>query len=311
MLHEAVADERTGLPPRDDQGRTAPGRSADSTPDAAPLSLLKKAEKVLAAFDGTQPRLSLTEVIRRSGLSRSSAHRILDQLVQLRWLEREGRDYRMGMRILEHGGLAAHHNRLLRAALPKLDDLHEATGKLVQLYVLDGTEVVCLERIGCLDAQVVPTRVGARLPAHCTAAGKAILGFGAPACVERVVAAGLHPRTHRTVTHSAPFRTELLSVRDRGVAFDFEGTYPGLVCVAAPLRGAGRAIAAVSVSSMGGHRSLERLIPLLQSCTRSIWAELHGPGRAARFAPPVEAPPTEAPVPMGDIMRWARSHSWM
>lgn len=292
MLHEAVTDDRTGQ-------------------DAAPLSLLRKAEKVLAAFDGAHPRLSLTEVIRRSGLSRSSAHRILDQLVQLRWLEREGRDYRMGMRILEHGGLAAHHNRLLRAALPRLDDLHEATGKLVQLYVLDGTEVVCLERIGTLDAHAVPTRVGARLPAHCTAAGKAILGFGDPACVERVIAAGLHPRTHRTVAHTAPFRTELLSVRDRGVAFDLEGTYPGLVCVAAPLRGAGRAIAAVSVSSMGGHRSMERLTPLLQSCTRSIWAELHGPGRAARFAPPVEAPPAEVPVAMDDILRWARSNSWM
>ncbi|WP_343245199.1 helix-turn-helix domain-containing protein, partial [Streptomyces sp. SID14478] len=157
---------------------------------AVPLSLLEKAEAVLGAFDGTHPRLSLTQVIQRSGLSRSSAHRILDQLVQLRWLDREGRDYRMGMRILEHGGLAAHHNRLVRAALPHLDELHDATGKLVQLCVLDGIDVVCLERIGSLDDQGPAARVGARLPAHCTAAGKALLGFGDPAAVDRVVAAG-------------------------------------------------------------------------------------------------------------------------
>ncbi|MFD4259210.1 IclR family transcriptional regulator [Streptomyces sp. NPDC058534] len=314
MLDEAAADGRAGLTPRKDSGPAVPAPVSASpapAPEVAPLSLLRKAEKVLAAFDGTAPWLSLTEVIRRSGLPRSSAHRILDQLVQLRWLEREGRDYRMGMRILEHGGLAAHHNRLLRAALPKLDALHEATGKLVQLYVLDDIEVVCLERIGSLDAHVVPTRVGARLPAHCTAAGKAVLGFGDPAGVERVVEAGLHPRTHRTVTHPSLFRTELMSVRDRGIAYDLEGTYPGLMCAAVPLRGAGRAIAAVSVSSMGGHRTLERLAPLLQSCARSIWTELYGPGRAARFAPPVEAPPAAVPVPMDTIMDLARPDSWM
>lgn len=309
MLQEAVAHGRNGLAPPSDKGPAAPAPA--SAPDAAPLSLLSKAEKVLGAFDVAHPRLSLTEVVHRSGLSRSSAHRILDQLVQLRWLEREGRGYRMGMRILEHGGLAAHHNRLLRAALPKLDELHEATGRLVQLYVLDDADVVCLERIGSLGHHALPARVGARLPAYCTAAGKAILGFGDPRDVQRVVEGGLPPRTHRTVTHPPLFRTELLSVRNRGIAYDLEGTYRGLVCAAVPLRGAGRAVAAVSVSSMGGHRALERLAPMLQSCARSIWTELYGKGRTARFAPPVEAPPATVPVQMDALMRWARPDSWM
>ncbi|NBE50206.1 IclR family transcriptional regulator, partial [Streptomyces boluensis] len=276
-----------------------------------PPSLLEKAEQVLAAFDGSHPRLSLTEVIRRSGLSRSSAHRILDQLVQLRWLDREGRDYRMGMRLLEHGGLAAHHNRLLRVALPRLDQLHQATGKPAQLFVLADTDVVCLERIGSFDDHALPTHVGARLPAHCTAAGKAILGFGDPADVERVLAAGLHPRTPRTVTSPFLFRTELAAVRADGIAYDREGTCQGLVSAAVPLRGAGRAIAAVSVASLGGHRALERLAPLLQSCARSIWAELYGRGRAARFAPPIEAPPATVPVPLDNMRRWAWPGSWM
>ncbi|WP_431313263.1 IclR family transcriptional regulator [Streptomyces antnestii] len=280
-------------------------------PGTAAPSLLEKAEQVLGAFDRAHPRLSLTEVIRRSGLSRSSAHRILDQLVQLRWLEREGREYCMGLRLLEHGGLAAHHNRLLRAALPRLDALHDATGKLVQLFVLDGTEVVCLERIGSLDDHALPTHVGARLPAHCAAAGKAILGFGDPADVERVLEAGLSPRTLHTVTRPLLFRTELVSVRETGVAWDPQGTCRGLVSAAVPLRGAGRAIAAVSVSSTGHYRTLERLAPMLQSCARSIWTELYGPGRAARFAPPVEAPQAAVPVPMDSMLRWARAGSWM
>ncbi|MFG2644267.1 hypothetical protein ACGFYP_25230 [Streptomyces sp. NPDC048370] len=64
----------------------------------------------------------------------------------------------MGMRMLELGALAAHHNRLRRAALPRLHALHESTGHLVHLYVLDGTEVVRLERIGGAEDSAVPSR---------------------------------------------------------------------------------------------------------------------------------------------------------
>ncbi|MFI7008832.1 IclR family transcriptional regulator [Streptomyces sp. NPDC050145] len=299
----AVAGGRTWSAPPAGGDRTFP--SSDSA-----SSLLKKAERVLAAFDCAHPQLSLTEVIRRSGLSRSSTHRILDQLVQLHWLDREGRNYRLGIRLVEHGGRAAQHNRLLRAAVPRLDRLHEATGKMVQLHVLDGMDVVCHDRVGTLDDHSVATHIGARLPAHCTAAGKALLGFGDPADVKRVLEAGLQPLTPHTVTRPFLFRTELALVRKEGVAFDWEGSCQGLVAAAAPLRGAGRAIAAVSLSSWGGHRTIERLAPLLQSCVRSIWSELYGLGRAARFTP-LEAPPATVPVPMDSMNRWARSNNWM
>ncbi|MET9691117.1 helix-turn-helix domain-containing protein [Streptomyces sp. NPDC006514] len=81
-------------------GAGAGAAQADGVPDLV--------DPVRGARDeeGPQPRLSLTEVVRRSGIPRSSAHRILDQLVQWRWLDREGRDYRMGMRMLELGALA-------------------------------------------------------------------------------------------------------------------------------------------------------------------------------------------------------------
>ncbi|MFI7007974.1 IclR family transcriptional regulator [Streptomyces sp. NPDC050145] len=286
----------------------------------APLSLLEKAEKVLAAFDGGRGRLSLTDVIHRSGLSRTSAHRILDQLVQLRWLDREGRDYRLGLRMLEHGGLAAHHNRLVRAATPHLDALHEATGKQVHLYVLDGaTDVVCMERSGSLPSssgeradRTHQVRVGARLPAHATAAGKAMLAFGDQADIERVLAAGLAPRTARTVSRASVFCSELSRVRTSGLAYDREESFPGLVCVAVPLRGAGRAVAAVSLSSLGPQRGLEHQEARLRAAARAIWRDLHGPGRAARFA----QAPDVAPMGPGDrtlpnMLSWVRQDSWM
>ncbi|MGW8887431.1 IclR family transcriptional regulator [Streptomyces sp. NPDC055749] len=276
------------------------------------LSLLEKAAKVLGAFEGPEPRLSLTEVMRRSGLPRSSAHRILDQLVQLHWLDREGRDYGMGMRMLELGALASHHNKLRRAALPHLHALHETTGHLVHLAVLDGSEVVYLERIGGSDELVVPSRVGGRIPAYCTAAGKAILAFSDPAALEQVLLDGLRPRTPRTIVRPVALRAELAAARDRGVAFDREESFRGIACVAAPLRGAGRAVAAISVSGKGGHRELERLAPVVQGCARSVWRAMYGPGRATRAAPPAPSyTPGVSEQAMDNMMGWLRVTDWM
>ncbi|MDI3408787.1 IclR family transcriptional regulator [Streptomyces cavernicola] len=278
---------------------------------STPLSLLEKAAKALSAFQGSRPRLTLTEVVQRSGLPRSSAHRILDQLVQLGWLEREGRDYRLGMRMLELGALASHHNRLRQAALPHLHALHEATGHLVHLTVLDGAEVVYLERIGRSDDSSVPSRVGGRQPAYCTASGKAILAFSDAAQVDQVVRQGLRARTPRTVTRPEFFRSELRRARERGVAFDYEESYRGVFCVAAPLRGSGRAIAAVSVCGNGVHRELERIAPIVAGCTRSVWQSMFGPGRAPKSQAPEVAEPPVPRESMDDMMAWLRSSDWM
>ncbi|MFF9145769.1 IclR family transcriptional regulator [Streptomyces sp. NPDC014861] len=278
-----------------------------------PLSLLEKAAKVLSAFQSGGPRLTLTEVVQRSGIRRSSAHRILDQLVQLRWLEREGRDYRLGMGMLELGAMASHHNRLRRAALPHLHALHEATGHLVHLTVLDGPEVVYLERIGGSDDSGVPSRTGGRQPAYCTASGKAILAFSDAPVVEQVIRNGLRPRTPRTITRPDPFRAELALVRERGVAFDQEEGFRGVFCVAAPLRGAGRAVAAISVCGHGVHRDLERIAPAVRGCARSVWQSMFGPGRRTeQRAEPVGAAPAGVPQPsMDNMMTWLRFSDWM
>ncbi|MFE6224949.1 MULTISPECIES: IclR family transcriptional regulator [unclassified Streptomyces] len=279
-----------------------------------PLSLLEKAAKVLGAFQSGGPRLTLTEVVQRSGIRRSSAHRILDQLVQLRWLEREGRDYRLGMGMLELGATASHHNRLRRAALPHLHALHEATGHLVHLTVLDGAEVVYLERIGGSDDSGVPSRTGGRQPAYCTASGKAILAFSDAAVVEQVIRNGLRPRTPRTITRPEPFRAELALVRERGVAFDQEEGFRGVFCVAAPLRGAGRAVAAISVCGHGVHRERERIAPAVRTCARSVWQSMFGPGRRAeqRERPDAAAAAPGVPQPsMDNMMAWLRFSEWM
>lgn len=183
----------------------------------------------------------------------------------------------------------------------------------MHLSVLDGAEVVCLERIGGSEATTVPSRVGGRMPAYSTAAGKAILAFGDPGAVEHVLAQGLRPRTARTLTRPNALRAELAAVRERGVAHDREESFRGICCVAAPLRGAGRAVAAVSVSSCRGERELARLGPAVLACARAVWRELYGPGRAGRAsaARPQDPRPAVSEQEMDNMMGWLRFSEWM
>src|SRR6516162_6349239 len=114
---------------------------------ATPTAVIDRISLVLDAFDGPG-RLTLAQIVRRTGLPRSSAHRMLERLVQLRWLRRSGRDYELGMRLVELGSLAVHQDRLVRAAGPLLGELHRATGLVVHLAVLDGSDVVYLDKVG-------------------------------------------------------------------------------------------------------------------------------------------------------------------
>src|SRR6187399_43208 len=109
-----------------DRPPASAGKAAAETPSA----VIDRVSLVLDAFDGPG-RLTLAQIVRRTGLPRSSAHRMLERLVQLRWLRRSGRDYELGMRLVELGSLAVHQDRLHKAAAPLLQELHRATGLVV------------------------------------------------------------------------------------------------------------------------------------------------------------------------------------
>src|SRR6478609_10781224 len=193
-----------------------------------PSAVIDRVSLVLDAFDGPG-RLTLAQVVRRTGLPRSSAHRMLERLVQLRWLRRNGRDYELGMRLVELGSLAIHQDRLVRAATPLLHELHRATGLVVHLAVLDGTDVMYLEKIGDRMIAAIPTRVGGRQPAHCTAVGKAILADNPSVEISLT-----SRKTRFSIATEQQLTAELAKTRARGVAFEREESLPGFGCVAAP-----------------------------------------------------------------------------
>lgn len=242
---------------------------------STPTAVIDRIALVLDAFDGPG-RLTLAQIVRRTGLPRSSAHRMLERLVQLRWLRRSGRDYELGMRLVELGSLAVHQDRLVRAASPLLGELHRATGLVIHLAVLDGPDVVYLEKIG---DQRIPTRVGGRQPAHCTAVGKAILAYGDPGAEVDLRAR----KTKYSIANSSQLAIELAKVRAHGIAFEREESLLGFGCVAAPIGSPGEAVASVSVCGpMTRMMFDQRLAGPVRMTAMAIWRNVEdGPQRVA------------------------------
>ncbi|MGH9058643.1 MAG: IclR family transcriptional regulator [Acidimicrobiales bacterium] len=266
-------------------------------------SVVGRVSLIIDAFDAASPTLSLGQLTERTGLPKSTVHRMADQLVEVRWLERIPSGYRLGLRFFEVGGLVAGRNRLQERALPYLHDLQASTGHAVHLGMLEGFDVVILEKLWGHGAPSLPTRVGGRMPAHCTAAGKVLLAFAGEPVIEAAIAHGLPRRTGRTIVVPALFRQELATVRTTHWALESEEHVPGLRCVAAPIRGAGRAIAAVSVSGSVHKVDANRVVPLVRRCATDIWGQLFG--RRGHEPPAGDATTHDSPL---DIEQWRR---WM
>jgi DNA-binding IclR family transcriptional regulator len=258
--------------------------SRTGAPTETPSAVIDRISLVLDAFEGPG-RLTLAQIVRRTGLPRSSAHRMLERLVQLRWLRRSGRDYELGMRLVELGSLAVHQDRLVRAASPLLGQLHRATGLVAHLAVLDGRDVVYLDKIGDPMSGGLPIRVGGRQPAHCTAVGKAILAY----CdAQQDTQVDLQVRkTRYSISTSSQLAVELAKVRAHGVAHEREESILGFGCVAAPIGGSGEALAAVSVCGPMNHMTFDqRLAAPVRMTAMAIWRNVED-GRVAPTLQPV------------------------
>lgn len=226
---------------------------------------------ILGAFGARDDSLTLAELTRRTGLPKSTIHRLLGSLVELRAIDTADGRFRLGMRLFELGELVPVQRALRDVALPFMQDLYEATHETVHLGVMDGFDILYVEKISGHRRAGAPSRVGGRLPLHCTGLGKALLAFSPEEVVERVIDHGLPALSPRTITVPSVFRQTLLAIRRRGVAFDNEEAKTGLSCAAAPILDADRApIAAVSVTGPNPRVNLARLAPAVHATSLAL-----------------------------------------
>lgn len=209
--------------------------------DCAPQVGLARADLILDAFDGPG-QLTLAQIARRTGVPRSSVHRMLERLVQLGWLIRSGQQYRLGLRLFELGSLAVQQDRLHCVALPHLRELRRVTGHTVHLAVLDGDDVIYLDKLDGRYTMNIDTRPGVRRPAGRTSVGKVLLAHlaGGEPSLRQV-------SDNHTTTVDGQLRREQAEIRLRGIAFDRQESVPGVGCVGAAVGVKDDVVAAVSV----------------------------------------------------------------
>lgn len=203
--------------------------------------------------DGPDAGLTLAELARVAELPKSTVVRLLPPLVEEGLLAHAGARYRLGPSTAAYGGRYLEGLDIRTAARGALEPLAAATGETAHLVLLDGIEVVYVDKVESPSPVRMYSRIGSRRPLYCTAVGKALLERHEADLLPAVLAAGLTPLTPTTLVTEAALREDLARVRRRGYALDDGENEPGIRCVAAAVTdSAGHAFAALSVSGPAG-----------------------------------------------------------
>ncbi len=231
------------------------------------IKSLQKAITILGCFSIVDRSLSLADIAERTGIPKTTTHRMLATLREVGFVEQDrGRDrYRLGIRLFELGTVVFANMDLHREAGPFVDQLTRLSGEGVHLCVFSGTRVVTVDHREADGRSANSVITITSSPAYCTGVGKASLAYQDEATVDRVIRDGLRPFTRNTITDPVALRAELSTIRKRGYAVDNAEHQAGLRCVSAPIRNhAGRVFAAISVSGSSVRITGDRIEPMAE-----------------------------------------------
>jgi IclR family transcriptional regulator, acetate operon repressor len=238
------------------------------------VSGIGRAAALLREFRHGGGMLTGADLVRRTGLPKTTVHRLMSELVRTGLVEQEGHVFRLSLLMFELGQLAPRPSTLHDAARPYMADLHQATQQNVGLAVLSEGEVVYLEILPGKDAPRLPQRVGSRWPAHASCSGKAILAFSGDALAE-IARHPLRRLTEYTITDPIAFASELERIRRRGVAYDRQESFSVVAGAASPVTGPdGEVTGALSVSGLAGRINLTRVEAAVRAGALAISREL-------------------------------------
>ncbi|MGB3904849.1 MAG: IclR family transcriptional regulator [Anaerolineae bacterium] len=233
------------------------------------IRAVDRALDLLATLSTSEAELTLTEVASRLGLSRSTTYRLLVTLESRSYVERNHQTggYSLGVACLDLGNGFLSQLDLRERVLPVLQALREECKETVHLGILDtdGMEVIYLEKlVGLLPVVMMGSRVGGRVPAHCTALGKCMLAYVREEVVrDAYCQEGLRSYTPNTITDLDELVRELGETRQRGFAIDDIEHEPAVKCVAAPVWNHEKeVVAAISISAPADRMNEERCLEL-------------------------------------------------
>jgi DNA-binding IclR family transcriptional regulator len=253
-------------------------------------SVTSKITSILLTFTQGSEH-SLTEIARLAGLPISTAHRLTSELASWRLLERtDCGHYRAGLPLRMIGTAEAGPPSITERAPCVIEDLSAATRCRARLGVLSDLEVSYIEKVPG-PRPATPFSAAAKLPAHATAMGRALLAFSPAHTVEMTIMRGLRQYTPHTMTAPDRFRRALAVTRLTRVAVTRGELEPDLCGVAMPVFGpGGDVVAAIELTVTDLHAAMQSVIGTLAIASRSLSRELAGdpqppdPGQVPRQA---------------------------
>ncbi|MFM8546489.1 MAG: IclR family transcriptional regulator [Betaproteobacteria bacterium] len=214
-------------------------RKPDSDDGKTAIQVIDRLVSLLDALAARSEPTSLKDLSLTTGLHPSTAHRILNDLVTARLVDRtDPGTYQLGIRLLELGNLVKARLNVRDAALGAMRELHRATGQPVNLSIRQGDEIVYIERaVSERSGMQVVRAVGGRAPLHLTSVGKLFLSVDDSRNVRNYATrTGLAGHTRNSITDLPRLERELALVRARGYARDNEELELGVRCIAAGIR---------------------------------------------------------------------------
>jgi DNA-binding IclR family transcriptional regulator len=257
-------------------------------------SVLTRAVRIIEAFTPDETVLSVTQIARRARLPPATASRLVAELEAHGLLSREpDRRVRIGVRLWELALCASPALSLREAAMPFMEDAHAVLGHHVQLGVLDGADVLFVERLSAPGAVINLTRIAGRLPLPVSSSGLVLLAFGGRELQQQVLAGPLSRYTARTLTSPAALRAALAEVRRQDFAALPGHVHEDALGIAVPVRDGQASVIAALAAIVPVGTARQAVTGVLTTASRGLTRALADPARAGR-----PAEDRAAPVPL-------------
>lgn len=226
---------------------------------SAGRSVLQQHLRVLDAFDALNPTMTLSEITRTTDMPHSTVHRIVNELVRERLLERgPERTFRLGLRLWEFGARTPGVTGLREAAQPWIAAANARLRQHVQLGVRVDTDVLFIEHMSANNSVVNATLVGGRVPLHASSSGIVLLAHAHRSVIDDVIATGMNPYTDHTISSEIELRRALRRARTDGFAVGHGQIHEESMGVAVPVFGTD----GVVVASFGAVLENEPGVPM-------------------------------------------------
>jgi DNA-binding IclR family transcriptional regulator len=230
-----------------------------------------RALQIMTALGG-EPR-SLTELSVQLDVHKSTVLRLLQTLEAERFVTHDAQHtYRLGSRLFELAGQSLEQRDVRTVARPHLEKLNVQTGQTLHLGTYEMGDVVYIDKYDAPQGVRMYSRVGLRMPLHCTALAKVLLA-AMPVTTSTAIADQIDyvRMTPQTITSAAGFVAELDRVREAGYAEDREEHESFINCIAAPIRdGSGAVVAAASISVPSISLTYDQVVALLPQLLEAV-----------------------------------------